>query len=1018
MSNYTDPIDDAPLPALGEPISAAQQADVVKDIEYLDAEIGEPIALTGATAPARFVGGTISGAPTTGTFNPGDFVVDQSGKMWIYSSSNLWKEIGASVLPPNLGDGSDGAVTISADTTLTRDMNYSSLTVNSGVTLYTNGYAIRCTGTVTIDGTIDNSATSTSNTSLGRGGKQGTLGGGANSTLAIALQDYPVGVEGNVPAPATISGGAGGDVISAIADTYIFYGSGDSVNIFSMITGEPVGSIGGFEKIVSIAVSGNLLFAGVDIPNSSPQCAIQIADIYTYEIVDTVLVNATLVSGSDMVVGPTGETLYFWSTVTTSNYNLMAMDIASRSMIGSVGNNNSGGPIWAGSNFIAIGSNSGVTFLDPITHQVIGILDGFIPLDLLVVGSDIYIATTQSGYFIQMDATSFIVTNKIVTNLNYTEAAIFNEYAIYWSTTSASVTIIDIANNTFNTYTLPFDVLQATFDGTYFYICSESNSNVILVINTSGVIVKEIYAPIGISTLYIQGSNLLVGNLNESYLIDIQNPLVTAWPAPTLNTQSNVQSSPPLLRSVIIGNTLYYVSGTDIVAWDIITSSVITSITMAGGTSYLYNIGGTLYALGVYGVAYIDVSTNTITGTITLNSSYTSTAAYVSGSYLMVLMYNTSSPSSGDGLLQIIDTTTNTITSSPNIGIHPEFGCVTSDGNLWVTFNSTAEFQIITPSTGTVKSYGSYDYNFIATTGSYVAMNYSSSGVGYLSISPISSPNSSNTINIICDQLLTVGNYFVVLDNNGTINIIDPSTNSVVFTVPQNFSGSTIYSSGSNLYIFTGLSIWIYTISSAGVEEIGSYLLPDVIVIAEYNNIIYMLQNGAVPGPIIVFSTSALSTMLFPYGTSALNVLESYNSNIQEMCASGGLTTGVPINGSVSLLNNCTLSGGAAGASVSNQPVPAVSGAGGGVVAIFANSLAGNGTISANGGNGFIASSLTKAMLGAAGGGGGVIALLAESAIPNTLTLQVKGGSGAANNPNVTAANGQNGNIVQYVYTG
>lgn len=43
--------------------------------------------LPGATAGARFVGGTISGPPTTGSFQPGDFAVDQSGAMWVYNGT-------------------------------------------------------------------------------------------------------------------------------------------------------------------------------------------------------------------------------------------------------------------------------------------------------------------------------------------------------------------------------------------------------------------------------------------------------------------------------------------------------------------------------------------------------------------------------------------------------------------------------------------------------------------------------------------------------------------------------------------------------------------------------------------------------------------------------------------------------------------------------------------------------------------------------------------------------------------
>ena len=37
----------------------------------------------GATAPSRYVGGTVSGPPASGTFAVGDFVIDQTGVVWI-----------------------------------------------------------------------------------------------------------------------------------------------------------------------------------------------------------------------------------------------------------------------------------------------------------------------------------------------------------------------------------------------------------------------------------------------------------------------------------------------------------------------------------------------------------------------------------------------------------------------------------------------------------------------------------------------------------------------------------------------------------------------------------------------------------------------------------------------------------------------------------------------------------------------------------------------------------------------
>ena len=44
---------------------------------------GRPMSLTGATAASRYVGATASGAPTSGTFAIGDFVIDQTGIVWV-----------------------------------------------------------------------------------------------------------------------------------------------------------------------------------------------------------------------------------------------------------------------------------------------------------------------------------------------------------------------------------------------------------------------------------------------------------------------------------------------------------------------------------------------------------------------------------------------------------------------------------------------------------------------------------------------------------------------------------------------------------------------------------------------------------------------------------------------------------------------------------------------------------------------------------------------------------------------
>ena len=46
------------------------------------------------------------------------------------------------------GFGQDGNVTLTSNTTLSRDMYYNNLTINSGVTLDTNGYRVFVAGTL------------------------------------------------------------------------------------------------------------------------------------------------------------------------------------------------------------------------------------------------------------------------------------------------------------------------------------------------------------------------------------------------------------------------------------------------------------------------------------------------------------------------------------------------------------------------------------------------------------------------------------------------------------------------------------------------------------------------------------------------------------------------------------------------------------------------------------------------------------------------------------------------------
>lgn len=86
------------------------------------------------------------------------------------------------------GDGSDGDVTISGDTTLTNDMNYRNLTIDGGVTLRTAGYSVRVSGTLVNNGTISVAGGNGGNGSTGIGA------GGAGGVQAYPGHRYTLGM--------------------------------------------------------------------------------------------------------------------------------------------------------------------------------------------------------------------------------------------------------------------------------------------------------------------------------------------------------------------------------------------------------------------------------------------------------------------------------------------------------------------------------------------------------------------------------------------------------------------------------------------------------------------------------------------------------------------------------------------------------------------------------------------------------------------------------------------------------
>lgn len=84
--------------------------------DSISADTVQPSGLTGATAAVRFVGGTASGAPASGTWTTGDVVVAQNGHIWICTAGGTpgtWVDAGSAGAVSSVA-GRTGAVTLTA----------------------------------------------------------------------------------------------------------------------------------------------------------------------------------------------------------------------------------------------------------------------------------------------------------------------------------------------------------------------------------------------------------------------------------------------------------------------------------------------------------------------------------------------------------------------------------------------------------------------------------------------------------------------------------------------------------------------------------------------------------------------------------------------------------------------------------------------------------------------------------------------------------------------------------------
>lgn len=159
----------------------------------------------------------------------------------------------------SFGDGSDGNVTISTPTTLTRDMYYNNLTVNDVLT--TGNYRIFVNGTLTGTGTIQSNGNNgtTATTSTGAAGGTVTAGYFSN-TPGVAGGNGSIN-NGNAGANASAS-------TSGLGSTGSSGGAGGSYSLASK-TGGAGGTGAGVSVFIKVFVFKFISFFGFDINASN-----------------------------------------------------------------------------------------------------------------------------------------------------------------------------------------------------------------------------------------------------------------------------------------------------------------------------------------------------------------------------------------------------------------------------------------------------------------------------------------------------------------------------------------------------------------------------------------------------------------------------------------------------------------------------------------------------------------------------------------------------------------------------
>ena len=198
-------------------------ADVLKTDDNFDAlalRIGATEVITSARALQNVTAAT--GIITSGRFGMARMPAGTSGQVLTGQGAGVDPAYAAT--PASglaiFGDGSDGDVTISGNTTLTRDMFYNNLTVNAGITLNTGGYRVFVKETLTNNGVIARNGNAGTDASAGVSGTAGA------ALAAGSLGGSPIGMNGGNWYSCRQGGsGSGGGVVLIVAKTILNNGT-------------------------------------------------------------------------------------------------------------------------------------------------------------------------------------------------------------------------------------------------------------------------------------------------------------------------------------------------------------------------------------------------------------------------------------------------------------------------------------------------------------------------------------------------------------------------------------------------------------------------------------------------------------------------------------------------------------------------------------------------------------------------------------------------------------------------